>query len=298
MVFNELLILPFDHRGSLLKKLFGIEGRKPTEAEAKEYAELKEMVYKGFEKALEKGVPKEKSAILVDEEYGAWILRDAQKKGIITACPVEKSGQDEFDFEYKDWELHIQKMNPALVKALVRFNPEGDKETNERQFERLKRLNDFLKKTQRPFLFELLVPATQGQMEKAGSKHNYDSSLRPSLMVEAIRLLQENGIEPDVWKLEGVDKEQDARALVTQVQSGGRKAGIITLGRGEDKEKVREWLKVGAGISGIIGFAVGRTVFWDAMKGLKEGKLTHEQAVELVADTYKEFVDLWQEQKS
>ena len=50
MVFNELLILPFDHRGSLLKKLFGIEGRKPTEAEAKEYAELKEMVYKGFEK--------------------------------------------------------------------------------------------------------------------------------------------------------------------------------------------------------------------------------------------------------
>src|SRR3989344_2138560 len=132
-------------------------------------------------------------------------------------------------------------------------------------------------------------------MEKAGSKHNYDSSLRPSLMVETIRLLQENGIEPDVWKLEGVDKEQDARALVTQVQSGGRKAGIITLGRGEDKEKVREWLKVGAGISGIIGFAVGRTVFWDAMKGLKEGKLTHEQAVELVADTYKEFVDLWQE---
>jgi 5-dehydro-2-deoxygluconokinase len=299
MVFQgELLILPFDHRGSLLKKLFGIEGRKPTDKEAREYADLKRMVYEGFERSLEKGVPKNKSAILVDEEFGAEILRDAQKNGILTACPIEKSGQDEFDFEYEDWELHIQKMNPTFSKVLVRLNPDGEESLNERQLERLKRINDFLKKTQRAFLFELLVPATPGQLEKTGgSKHEYDAKLRPKLMVEAIREIQDFGIEPDVWKLEGVDNEKDAKALVAQVKSKGRKAGIITLGRGEDKEKVREWLKVGARIPGIIGFAVGRTVFWDAMKGLKEGKLSRREAVEVVADNYKEFVDLWQEQK-
>jgi len=295
---KELLILPFDHRGSLLKKLFGIEGRKPTEEEAREYADLKRMVFEGFKRSLEKGVPKEKSAILVDEEFGAGILREAQENGITTACSVEKSGQDEFDFEYSDWEMHVQKMNPTFAKVLVRLNPDGDAQSNQRQLERLKRLNDFLKKTRRLFLFELLVPATPEQLQKAGdSKERYDSKVRPGLMVKAIKQIQDSGIEPDVWKLEGVDSEADARALVAQVRSGGRKAGIITLGRGEDKEKVREWLKVGAKIEGIIGFAVGRTVFFDAMKGLKEGSLSREQAIELVANNYKEFVDLWQEQK-
>ena len=58
------------------------------------------MIYDGFQAAVAGGVPKEKAGILVDEQFGAAILRDAAANGFTTACPAEKSGQDEFDFEY------------------------------------------------------------------------------------------------------------------------------------------------------------------------------------------------------
>lgn len=295
---DDLLILPFDHRGSLLEKLFGIKGREPTPEEAQGVSDLKKIVYEGFERSLEMGVPKNTSGILVDEQFGTWILKDASSRGIITCCPNEKSGQDEFDFEYSDWREHIKRINPTYAKVLVRFNPGGDSGMNERQSKRLKELNDFLKQEKRKFLFELLVPATASQLESVGgNKGDYDLNLRPKLMVQAMKQLQDYGIEPDIWKVEGVERADDSRALVTQAQAGGRKAGIITLGRGENKEKVREWVKVGAKIPGVVGFAVGRTIFWDAIKGFKEKTLTRAQAVQMVADNYKEFVDLWTSEK-
>ena len=296
---EDLLILPFDHRDSLLRKLFGIENRKPTQQEAEKYADLKFMVYEGFLKSLHMGVPKEHAAILVDEEFGANILADAKILGIKTAMPIEKSGQKEFDFDHQDFKSHIKRVDPFFVKVLVRFNPHGDKQINERQLERLKQASDFSHSLNKKFIFELLVPAEQKQLDELNAKNqNYDLVLRPKLMVEAIKEIQNAGIEPDVWKLEGVAQIEDSKALVTQAHAGGRDAGIITLGRGEDAEKVKEWLKVGAKVKGIIGFAVGRTVFWDAMKGLNDGKLTREQAAQMVADNYKTLVDLWiQERK-
>ena len=96
---RALYILPFDHRGSFRSGLFGW---KPplSDAQTAEIASAKKVIYDGFQSALAAGVPKEKAGILVDEQFGAAILHDAATKGIITACPAEKSGQDEFDFEY------------------------------------------------------------------------------------------------------------------------------------------------------------------------------------------------------
>src|SRR3989344_9244943 len=163
---EDLLILPFDHRGSLLKKLFGIENREPAPAEAAEYASLKEMVYEGFLKSLEMGVPKDSSAVLVDEEFGAKILKDAKKRGIKTAMPVEKSGQKEFDFEHPDFKTHIQRVDPFFVKVLVRFNPESDHAVNARQLEKLVKASHFSQEIGKKFIFELLVPAEQKQLDK------------------------------------------------------------------------------------------------------------------------------------
>ena len=103
------------------------------------------MIYDAFRKAVQTGVPKEKAGILVDEQFGAAILRDAAAEGYITACPAEKSGQDEFDFEYgDDFAAHIEAFAPTFCKVLVRYNPEGDRELNRRQAARLKRLSDYL----------------------------------------------------------------------------------------------------------------------------------------------------------
>jgi 5-dehydro-2-deoxygluconokinase len=293
---KQLLILAFDHRSSFTEKLFNIKNRPPTAQERNEVSQYKRNIFEGFKKALDKGVSKLIGGLLVDEEFGADILREAKTCGYIFAMPVEKSGQEEFDFQYGgDYKTHIESFEPTYTKVLVRYNPEGDKNVNQRQMKRLKMLSDFLHKTKRPFLFELLVPATSQQLIKTGnSKEIYDVDVRPRLMVAAMKELQDAGIEPDIWKLEGVEKQSDAKSLVEQAQAEGRKAGVITLGRGESKELVEKWLKTGSSIPGIIGFAVGRTIFWDPLVELKNGKINRQSAIDMIAQNYLDFVNLWQ----
>jgi len=292
---KELLILAFDHRASFLEKMFGIKGRQPTTEERTQIEDYKKMIFEGFLLATKKTVPKEIAGLLVDEEFGAGVLREAKKEGLMFALPVEKSGQDEFDFDYgDDFAKHIEDFDPTFVKVLVRYNSEGDAAMNKRQLQRLKRLSDYLAKKKRQFLFELIVSSTSEQLAKlGGSKEKYDQELRPKLMINSIEEIQAAGIEPTIWKLEGVDKSEYAQAIVRQAQSGGRKVGVITLGRGESKAKVQEWLKIGAKIPGIIGFAVGRTIFWEPLADHKEGKTTRKVTAEKIAHNYQEFTELW-----
>lgn len=292
---KELLILAFDHRASFLEKMFGIKNRTPTSDEKKAIENYKNIIFEGFKLAVKQKVPKEIAGLLVDEEFGSAVLRSAKKEGFTFAMPVEKSGQDEFDFDYGEgFSKHIETFDPSFVKVLVRYNPESDVALNKRQLERLEKLSDYLAKTNRPFLFELIVPATSAQLAKLnGSKEAYDQELRPKLMVESLKQIQDAGVEPSIWKLEGVDKPESAKAVVKQAQSNGRQVGVITLGRGESKEKVQEWLKVGAKIPGIIGFAVGRTIFWDPLADLKAGKASRNEAIGKIARNYVEFTELW-----
>ncbi|MEK7465786.1 MAG: DUF2090 domain-containing protein [Planctomycetota bacterium] len=297
---RDLLVMPFDHRGSFLEKLFGIKGRQPTAEETKVVASFKEIVYDGFKRALTLGVPKDKSAILVDEQFGEACLLDARKNGIAACMPTEKSGQDEFDFEYgKEYGAHIEKFDPLLVKVLVRYNTGADPAMNARQAARLKELSEYLKVHHRKFMFELLVPATEAQLKECGGdKGKYDTEKRPALMCASIVALQKAGVEPDVWKVEGVEKPEDAKKVADAARAGNRsEVGVIVLGRGESAAKVKEWLIAGAKVPGVIGFAVGRTVFWDALVGFKEKKHDRQGAVDMVAKNYKGFVDLWMEHR-
>lgn len=296
---KDLFILPFDHRGSFQAKLFGIKDREPTGEETRLIASYKKIIYDGFKKALADGVPADKAGILVDEQFGTEIAQDATQNGYSLSMPAEKSGQDEFDFENEHYEDHIKKFDPTFVKVLVRYNPEGDGGLNHRQLVRLKRLSDFCHKTHHKFMFELLVPATEGQLQRAGgSVAQYDANLRPKLMVQAMEQIQKAGVEPDLWKLEGIEAAEDSRAVAVQARAGGRDyVGVIVLGRGENAAKVRQWLTVAAHTPGVVGFAVGRTVFWDALKAHKEGKLSREKAIAQIADTYRSFCELWLQAK-
>jgi myo-inositol catabolism protein IolC len=261
---KPLYILPFDHRGSFQKKLFGWEG-KLTADQIAETAAAKQVAYDGFKAAIAAGVAKKKAGILVDEQFGAAILLDAAEQGYTTACPAEKSGQDEFDFEYgEDFAEHIKAIQPTFCKVLVRYNPGGDQVLNRRQSARLKRLSDCLHRNTRSlFMFELLVPAEKAQLESlGGDKKAYDLELRAQLMVQSIEELQDAQVEPDVWKIEGLDRASGCKKVVEPARRDGReKVGCIILGRGEDDMKVHDWLTTAAAVPGFIGFAVGRTVF-------------------------------------
>ena len=293
---QDLFILPFDHRGSFQEKLFGIKGRAPTAEETKEIASYKGIIYEGFKKAVANGVAKEKAGILVDEQFGAEILKDAKLLGFMTACPAEKSGQDEFDFEYgAEFGAHINKFNPTFVKVLVRFNPDAEHAMNQRQAVRLKTLSDYCHAHHHKFMFELLVPASKEQLNSVkGDVARYDKELRPELMIRAMKDLQKAGVEPDVWKLEGIETREDSQKVAEQARTEGRtQVGVIVLGRGENAEKVKHWLQTAAQVPGLIGFAVGRTIFWEPLKGVKEGKHSRQDAIEQIAKNYKVFCDLW-----
>jgi 5-dehydro-2-deoxygluconokinase len=291
-----LYILPFDHRGSFETQMFGWHGPLNPEQTA-EIAAAKQVIYDGFKAAVAAGVPKQKAGILVDEQFGAAILRDAAANGYATACPAEKSGQDEFEFEYgEDFAKHIEAFNPTFCKVLVRYNPEGDQALNRRQSIRLKRLSDYLHgKGRSRLMFELLVPPAEAQLARFKGDKAYDLELRPRLMGLAIGAMQDAGVEPDVWKIEGLDRREDCAKIVAAARRGGRdKVGCIILGRGEDDRKVHQWLATAAGVPGFIGFAVGRTDFWEPLVGWLGKKTTREAAVAEIAGRYREFVDIFE----
>ena len=274
--FDPLYLLPFDHRNSYVSGMFGF---KPplAPAQRERVVDSKRIIYEGFRQALAVGVPAESAGILVDEEFGAGILRDAVGRGYVTALSVEKSGSDEFEFEYgAAFAKHVRRFNPTFAKVLVRYNPQGDAALNKRQSARLKELSDFCRKSGPRFMFELLVPPTSAQLERVkGDRQAYDSQLRPALMVEALRTLQDAGIEPDIWKIEGLDRREDCERLVEAARRDGRsEVSCIVLGRGADEKKVVAWLETAAAVNGFIGFAVGRTSFWDAIKDFEAHQAT------------------------
>jgi myo-inositol catabolism protein IolC len=296
---GKLYILAFDHRGSFQKKMFGIEG-DPTPEQTESIADAKRLIFEGMLEAVSRGAEAGASGVLVDEEFGSDIPERARADGLKLAMPVEKSGQNEFDFEYgDDFAAHIEKFDPDFSKVLVRYNPEDDAETNKIQLERLKRLADWLHATDRKFLFELLVPATEGQLASVdGDTDRYDAELRPGLMRQSIQEIQKAGVEVDVWKIEGLDEREEAEMLAEETRTGEGREGVVCvlLGRGASTEKVEHWLRQAAPVEGFIGFAIGRSIWWDALKAFLAGERSREAAASQIADNYLHFLRVYEGQ--
>ncbi|HWD69067.1 MAG TPA: DUF2090 domain-containing protein [Solirubrobacteraceae bacterium] len=295
---EKLYILAFDHRGSFQQKMFGIDG-VPTAEQAETISDAKRLIFEGMLEAVHRGAEAGSTGVLVDEQFGSDVPRRARERGLKLAMPVEISGQDEFDFQYgEDFAAHIERFNPDFSKVLVRYNPdEPDVEMNSRQVEKLKRLSDWLHEHDRKFLFELLVPATEAQLTSvADNSARYDLELRPELMRRAIEDFQNAGVEVDIWKIEGVDEQSDADMLARQARSGPGREGVtcVLLGRGATTEKVEEWLEIAAPVEGFIGFAIGRSIWWDALKGYLDKSLQREDAAATVADNYLHFVTVYE----
>lgn len=297
---GDLFILAFDHRGSFVKTFFGIEGT-PSPEDALRIADAKTVIYEGFQGALDGGVDRTSAGILVDEQFGGEIATRAASEHLTLAMPVEKSGLDAFDFEYgDDFGSHIQHFEPTFSKVLVRFNPEGDGAVNARQAGRLKQLSEWLHHHERKFLFELLVPAEPQQLESVGGDAGrFDTELRPYLMRLAISELQESGIEPDVWKIEGLDRREDCEAVVEQCRVAGRDhVACVVLGRGADTAAVDRWLQTASGVPGYQGFAIGRSIWWTPLKAFVDGTLDRAAAAHEIGANYARFIQVYRAQAS
>jgi myo-inositol catabolism protein IolC len=293
---NKLYILAFDHRGSFQKKFFGIEGEPDAEQTAT-IADAKHLVFEGLLRATAAGADPSVTGVLVDEQFGSTVPEEARAAGLRLAMPAERSGQEMFDFQYgEEFGAHIERFDPDFTKVLVRYNPDGDAAANDEQIVKLRRLSDWLHGRGRKFLFELLVPATEAQLEAVGGAGDrYDAELRPELMRRTIAACQEAGIEVDVWKIEGVDERADCEMLVAQARTGGRDGVVcVVLGRGADDAKVDHWLGEAAPVEGFIGFAIGRSIWWEPLKAYVEGKIERGAAAERIAENYVRFVKVYE----
>ena len=294
---QDLYILAFDHRGTITKGLLGVEGREPTQDEANKVSEMKQIIFDGFLKANEYGITGGDPAILVDETFGLEVQQKAKEMNIKFAAPVEKSGQKVFDFEYGDqFGEKINEVGADFVKILVRWNPDDEEEIRETQGNRIKELSDWLTENDKKFLLEFLVPATEEQLASVeNDQARYDSEIRPKLAVKVVEEMRERGADPDIWKIEGLDTSEDCEKVAHAIRTGDREDVIaVVLGRGASDEKVNEWLKAGSSVEGYKGFAIGRSIFWDALKGFHEGQKSREEAVEEIAQSYLGFLSVYQ----
>jgi myo-inositol catabolism protein IolC len=293
---DKLYILAFDHRGSFQKKFFGIEG-EPDPEQTAIIADAKHLIFEGMLRAVAAGAEPSVTGVLVDEQFGSTVPEQAREKGLRLAMPAERSGQKMFDFQYGEgFGAHIERYDPDFTKVLVRYNPDGDRALNDEQLAKLKRLSDWLKQRERRFLFELLVPAEEAQLQTVGGDSDrYDAELRPELMRRTIAEIQDAGIEVDVWKIEGVERRVDCEMLVAQARSGGRDGVVcVVLGRGADDAKVEHWLAQAAPVEGFVGFAIGRTIWWEPLKAYVDGKIERAAGAQRIADNYLRFVDVYE----
>ena len=298
---SDLYILAFDHRGTLTKGLLGVEGRTPSAEEANKVSEMKSIIFDGFKSSIDKGESVDNCAILVDEQFGRGVQEEARSLGIRFAAPVEKSGQEIFDFEYGDeFGDKINEVGADYIKILVRWNPDDDEESRKIQGERIKTLSNWIVENEKSFLLEFLVPPTEEQLAMVdGEQSRYDSEIRPGLAVKVVEEMREKGADPDIWKIEGLEKTEDCKKVASAIRDGGREEVIaVVLGRGADDQKVNEWLKAGSSVEGYKGFAIGRSIFWDSLKGWFTEEITREQAVDQISEKYRSFISVYKEAQS
>lgn len=291
---GKLCILPFDHR-SFFEDLLGF--KEPlTDEQTAQLTQYKKIIYAGYEKSLTMGIPIDESAILVDDVQGLEILLDAKTKNYIVLQTTEKSGDNHFEFQHDDWQACIERVRPTFVKALVRYNPDGDKNLNAQSLQGLKQLSDYAHTHGYKFLIEPLVPANDAQLARVGlDKGRYDRELRPGLCVQMIAEMQNAGVEPDVWKVEGFYTSDDYALVVAQARAGFARAGVgvISLGRNETDDVVSTWLTEGAKVPGVIGFAIGRTIFLNALMKYLHNEFTHDQAASEIAERFVHFYNVF-----
>jgi myo-inositol catabolism protein IolC len=114
-------------------------------------------------------------------------------------------------------------------------------------------------------------------------------------MMAAIRELQGAGIEPDIWKIEGIDDRDTCRQIAELVRRDGRDdVSCVVLGRGASDDKVDEWLRAGSGLPGYVGFAIGRSIFGGAVKELAAGARDRAEGAAQVASKYRRFIDVYE----
>lgn len=293
---DPLLILAMDHRASFGRSLFSVRDDQPTAAQLGAMEAAKLLIYSGLVSVAGE-LPVGHAGVLVDERYGEAVIRSARDAALTLAVPIERSGREWFELEWGEgaWLEHVRRVAPDYAKVLVRDNPSYPSAERDRQFDRLREVSESLRAEGVPMLYELLVPATDQQLASVGGDSDvYDRDVRPELVTRVIADNQRAGVEPAIWKVEGLETEPAAREVVAQARTGGRaEVDLIVLGRDAPTDRLDHWLDVAAPIEGFVGFAIGRSIWEDAIRSHVAGELSEADAAQQIATRYLSFAQRW-----
>ncbi len=297
---DPLFILAMDHRESFGRTLFDVKDDQPDAAERAAMTQAKQLIYQGLQVALPK-VTSGRIGVLVDERYGHGVIDAVRASGtpMVLAVPIEASGHDWFTLEWGDqWLRHVETVRPDYAKVLIRDNPDFDQAQRAGQFDRLAQVSARLREAGVPLLYELLVPATSAQLGQAGQDAAvYDREIRPGLVTAVIADNYARGIEPALWKVEGLETVEAARQVAAQAKAGGHTADLIVLGRDSPADRLDHWLEVASQVDEFVGFAIGRSIWEDAVRDFEasdRGDDAASRARDQVAERYLGFIAHWQ----
>ena len=295
---DKLYFIAFDHRGFFRRELVGADGALSDE-QRETIQDAKRLILEGVRLAA--ASTPEGLGILVDDEFGAELVAPARELGILVAMPAERSDREIFEFNHGDrFGEEILAADPDITKVLVRYNAEGDRDGNAVQGERLRVLSDWLSAHERSFLLELIVEPTPAQLASVeGDVERFEEQLRPELIRVAIGELRQAGVEPGIWKVEGMRDRDAAEAIVEAARRDGREEVVcVVLGSGAPAERVDEWLRTVAGVEGFAGFAIGRSIWWPALRRHSAGEIDREASAEQIADAYGSFVEIFEQARN
>jgi myo-inositol catabolism protein IolC len=296
---DPLFILAMDHRASFGKTLFEVKNNDPSPDQVAAMKSAKRMIFEGLRAALP-AVSYGRAGVLVDERYGQDVI-DAARGGaapVVLAIPVEASGHDWITLEWGDqWLGHVEAVRPDYAKILVRDNPDFDPAEREQQFGRLAQISSGLHGIGVPLMYELLVPATDAQLDRAGHDAGaYDRDLRPGLVARVIADNQAHGVEPALWKVEGLETTEAAQQVADQARADGRHTDLIVLGRDAPADRLDHWLEVASQVSAFVGFAIGRSIWEDAVRDYEAShrdEVAASAARRQIAERYLGFAARW-----
>jgi myo-inositol catabolism protein IolC len=296
---DPLFILAMDHRESFGKTLFGVKDDKPDPDQSAAMSAAKQLIFEGLQEALP-SVTSGRIGVLVDERYGQGVIDAVRDSGepLVLAVPVEASGHDWFTLEWgQDWLKHVETIKPDYAKVLVRDNPDFDPARRAEQFTGLAKVSTGLREAGIPLLYELLVPATDAQLKQVGhDTRSYDRDIRPGLVARVIADNQAHGVEPALWKVEGLETVAAARQVAEQAKAGDRTTDLIVLGRDAPAERLDHWLEVASEVEAFVGFAIGRSI-WEYVVSKYQAS-AHDDAARSeartkVAERYLGFIAHW-----
>jgi myo-inositol catabolism protein IolC len=282
-------VLAADHRRPHLAALLG-RSTDPSPADRPRLVEVKATIAAGFDAAIAAGADPASAGLLVDEEYGAEVARDAVAAGRLVAMPVEASGAGHFTLADPGIVDRVLALRPGCVKALVRYNVEGDPAGRTASESALVALAARLDAETPRLMIEVVVPPTPEQLAEAGSVDAFARHRRPALIARAVRALRATGADPDLWKVEGIDDADDARGDADAARADGGVAGLVVLGAGAPAARVAHWLRIAAGTPGYVGFAIGRSLWWDEILDRLAGRTDRDTASRRIATNFLDAV--------